>query len=162
MSSRRYPRHLVKLHRAYTVDEAARALSVSRGTVRRWIAIGLPAIQDQRPHLILGRALIQFLADQAPKRQRMLLNECYCLACRTPREPAFGEIEYFPVSVASGNLRALCPVCATVMRKRFAFSQIDALRALATVCVRQAAGHIGDSSPACLNDDFVGGGASHA
>jgi hypothetical protein len=31
----------IKLHRNYTVDEAARALGCSKGTVRRWLKIGL-------------------------------------------------------------------------------------------------------------------------
>ena len=54
----------VKMHRNYTVDEAARVLGRDKGTIRRWIAKGLPAIKDQKPHLILGTDLIEFLKTQ--------------------------------------------------------------------------------------------------
>lgn len=48
----------VKIHRSYTVEEAARATGYAKGNVRRWVSSGLlPALTDQRPHLILGADL---------------------------------------------------------------------------------------------------------
>ena len=53
---KRQHRRMVKIHRSYTVDEAARGLGVAKGTVRRWLNSGkLSAIEGLRPALILGR-----------------------------------------------------------------------------------------------------------
>ncbi len=39
------PNHrLVKIHRSYTVEDAARCLAVHKNTVRRWIKAGLPTV----------------------------------------------------------------------------------------------------------------------
>lgn len=51
---RRFNWSRVKVHRSYTVDEAARLLGVTKGTIRRWIGAGLPAITDRKPFLILA------------------------------------------------------------------------------------------------------------
>src|SRR5690606_23745620 len=101
----------VKRHRNYTVEEAARATGTCKGTVRRWLKQGLPAITDRRPALILGEDLIAFLDRRNPGRQKCLPHECYCFTCKFPRSPAFGAIEFFPLSVTSGNIRALCEAC---------------------------------------------------
>ena len=58
----RFPNHRrVKIHRNYTVDEAARILDVHKNTVRQWLKNGLPAIDDRRPLLILGSELSAYL-----------------------------------------------------------------------------------------------------
>jgi predicted DNA-binding protein (UPF0251 family) len=37
---------LVKIHRIYTVEDAARCLAVHKNTVRRWIKAGLPTVSE--------------------------------------------------------------------------------------------------------------------
>ena len=50
-------------HLNYTYEEAARALSVHRMTIRHWVKRGgLPLLAARRPHLILGPDLIAFFA----------------------------------------------------------------------------------------------------
>jgi hypothetical protein len=68
----------VKKHRSYAVDEVARTLGISKGTVRRWIKSGLSALTDQKPMLILGADLIDFgktrrrpKSNCAPDRRRI-------------------------------------------------------------------------------------------
>ena len=41
--------------RSYTLEEAAKALGVSQGTIRNWVKKGLPIMNDQRPYLIRNR-----------------------------------------------------------------------------------------------------------
>lgn len=152
MATRRASRRGVKLHRNYTVNEAARIVGVAKGTVRRWLKTGLPAISDQRPALILGGDLADFLKGQIKPRQTCRLHECFCFSCRKPRAPAFRAVEFHPLSASSGNLRALCDTCSTVMHKRVATAKIGQLKALVEVTIRQDARHLSDSRNPCLND----------
>jgi hypothetical protein len=142
----------IKLHRNYTVDDAARATGACKGTVRRWQKAGLPAITDQKPHLILGGDLIDFLKARQKPKQACRLHECFCFSCRKPRGPAFAEVEFQPLNPSNGNMRALCEVCATVMHKRVAVSKLAQLRALVAVTIPQGVEHIGDSPKPCLKD----------
>lgn len=152
MAVRRYRLNGIKVHRNYTVDEVARSLKVAKGTVRRWLKGGLPAIADRRPLLILGRELIEFLTRRAPIRSRCQLDECYCFSCRAPRHAAFGEAEFIPLSASSGNLRALCETCATVMHKRIATGKLPTVQSILKVTIVGAAKPINESNSPCLND----------
>jgi len=134
-------RRSIKIHRAYTVEAAARVTGCAKGTIRRWIKSGaLPAIIDQKPHLILG-------GD--PKLQ---LDECYCFRCRAPRAPALNMAEYLPLTATTGNLRALCGTCTTVMHKAIPLAALAALAGILEVTVRQATKHIRDTANPSLND----------
>jgi Helix-turn-helix domain len=50
---------LVKVHRNYSVEEVARLFGLHKNTVRNWLKLGLAAIDDRRPMLILGRELLR-------------------------------------------------------------------------------------------------------
>lgn len=131
----------IKSHRNYTVEEAARALGHCRGTIRRWLKNGLPAIRDQRPALILGTDLIDYLKARRAPKQTCKLDQCFCLRCRAPRRPAFAAVEYRPVTSTSGNLRALCEVCSAVMHKRVSAARLQVLRATLDVTVTRPPEH---------------------
>jgi excisionase family DNA binding protein len=138
MGGRRKPsRHRVKIHRSYTVDEVARLLGVAKGTVRRWIKGGLSALTDQKPALILGEDLVQFLASRKATHKKCGPAECYCVKCREPREPAGDMAEFIPLTLKTGNLRGICPTCGRLMHKRIRCDAVDSLRALLDVTVAQ-------------------------
>ena len=118
----------IKRNRTYTADEAARTICVSTVTVRRWLKTGMTALTEQRPALIIGDDLINFLKGRKPPKQRCGLAECYCLKCKCPREPAFGEVEIVKVNAATGNMKALCGTCTSVMCKRMPLSRLLDLR----------------------------------
>jgi predicted DNA-binding protein (UPF0251 family) len=58
MGTRHPNPRLVKIHRSYTIAEAAGRCEVHRNTVRQWIKRGLPIINDGKPLLIHGRDLV--------------------------------------------------------------------------------------------------------
>lgn len=152
----------VKRYYSYTVEEAARATGASKGTVRRWLKAGLPAITDQKPLLILGADLIDFLAARRKAAQKCRPLECYCLSCRQPRSPAFGAVEFHWLTPTSGNVLALCEECSTVMRRRVPAAKLDGWRAAMAVTIRQGGEHLGDSANPCLNDHLPKETKSHA
>lgn len=128
----------VKIHRCYTIDELARVLGVARGTVRRWIKSGLPALRDQKPMLILGEEALHFLSVRKRSRCKCEPDECYCVKCRTPRRPAGDMAEFVPLTVITGNLRGICPDCGSLMHKRIRCDAIEPLRAVLDVTIAQA------------------------
>ena len=116
----RYPNPwLAKLHRNYTIPEAAKALGVHKNTVSRWIKVhGLEAVTDRKPFLIRGDVLRSFLHEKRTKdRTNCPPGHLYCLRCRAPRQPAGGFAEYRPLSPTHGNLRALCSTCEAWMHR---------------------------------------------
>lgn len=109
----------IKLHRNYTVEEAARVLGIHKNTVRNWLKHGLLAIDDTRPAVILGWVLREFLERRrAAARSKCPPGHFYCLRCRTPRRPAEGMADYSPFSPTVGNLKGLCEVCGAWMNRR--------------------------------------------
>ena len=108
----------IRLHRAYSVEEATRALGKHKHTIRNWIEAGLPTVDGTRPLLVHGDELRAFLEA----RRKVVKRPCppgtiYCFKCRQPREPASGMVEFTPRNPVTGNLVALCETCGTVMHR---------------------------------------------
>lgn len=145
----------VKTHRSYTVDEAASVANVAKGSVLRWVKLGLlPALVDRRPYLILGADLSDFLKAKRSRGTKLALAELYCFKCRGPRKAALGLAEYIPMSPASGNLRALCECCTTLMHKAFSLSRLGDLGKVLIVTIREDNQHLDDAARASPNDHF--------
>jgi excisionase family DNA binding protein len=153
-SSRRRPSHrLVKSHRNYEVEEAAKLLGVAVGTVRRWIKTGaLPAIVDKKPMLILGGDLVDYLQSRSRPGPKMPLHQCYCFMCRRPRSPGLSMADYVPLTATKGNLRALCEVCTTEMHKVVALGALIQLEGILDLTIRQDEPHLIDVPDPSLND----------
>jgi hypothetical protein len=109
----------VKLHRNYSVEEATKCLKVHKHTVRNWIKHGLPIVGGRGQTLVLGPDLRAFLETRRSQAKRPCLpGYLFCLKCREPKPPAGGMVEYASITATSGNLKALCPACLTVMHRR--------------------------------------------
>lgn len=154
MPARQVDPRKIKLHRPYTVDDAARALNVHPNTVRHWIEQGLPAFTSKRPTLILGRDLRVFLTERRKQAARPCQpGTVYCFKCREPRRPALGMIDFIAHSVSGGNLRALCEECGTVMHQRVARAAIAIKMPGIDVKIREAKPRLTGSAPSPLNCD---------
>jgi len=128
MSRRTLNPQRVKIHRSYSVEEAARLLGAHKNTIRNWIREGLAVLPDCWPTLIHGQDLKAFLQ----KRRQSVKQACgpgrlYCVKCRTPQPPAEAMVDYAQVGPTWGVLRALCPVCGTLMHRRVRTSDIEAV-----------------------------------
>ena len=142
----------VKIHQNYTVEEVARNQGVAKGTVRRWLAHGLPSLTERRPCLIMGGDLVDFLKGRKRAKQTCKPEECFCFKCKEPRNAAFREAEYRPIAPTNGQLIALCAECTTIMHKRVSSATLEALKGILRITVIQVEGHIVCGDLACLND----------
>lgn len=87
-------------------------------TVRAWIKDGLTALETQRPALILGCELREYLKDRQAKAKRpTALGEFYCMRCRKPQKPFGMLVDYIPINESKGRLVALCGVCETTCNR---------------------------------------------
>ncbi|MCP5379307.1 MAG: helix-turn-helix domain-containing protein [Novosphingobium sp.] len=114
-----------KLHRSYTAFELADVLGVHQNTVRHWISEGLPIVDGARPILILGSELQAWWSKRREAAKRPCQpRQMYCFKCREPKAPALGMVEYAATNAATGNLKALCETCGTLMYLRIGLANI--------------------------------------
>lgn len=153
---RRHPNpKRVKIHRNYTVEEAAALLWVHKNTVRQWVKEGLPICDNHRPMLILGHDLAAFLSFRRKRnKQKCKPEELYCLKCRAPRMPAESMADYTPQTDLVGNLSAICPDCHSIMNKRVSRSKLEELVRKTDITFPQGVRRIGESPRPSLNCDF--------
>ena len=119
MAARRVHAQAVKQHRSYSVGQLAACCGVHKNTVRHWQSAGLMPLDDQRPIMFHGMAIRAFLATRKASRKRPCpAGTLYCFRCREPRPPAPGLVEFVAINVLSGNIRATCATCGTLMHRR--------------------------------------------
>lgn len=119
MAARRVNPRAVKLHRSYSVPELAACLGVHKNTVRHWQRDGLKPLDGGRPLLFQGAAVRTFISARNASRKRPCPpGTLYCFRCREPRQPVPGMVAYLWINATSGNLRAVCATCETVMHRR--------------------------------------------
>jgi excisionase family DNA binding protein len=116
----------IRAARTYTIEEAASALGVSTGTIRNWVRAGLPIMKAQRPFLILGEALRDFLQDRASDGKVALqASQLYCLTCKAGRSPMGNLVDCIPQTATTARLMGLCEVCSGTCNRMISRSQID-------------------------------------
>lgn len=155
MTHQRFNPRRAKIHRTYTIDEIARLFDVHRNTVRQWVKHGLPTCDDQRPMLIIGRDLANFLTLKRTKnKQPCKPGEVYCVRCRAPQSPALGMADYKPLTSTSGNLIGICPQCDGMIYRRTSLTRLEAAKGNLEVRFTEEQKHIGESNHPSVNSDF--------
>jgi excisionase family DNA binding protein len=128
MAKRKIDARRIRIHRNYTIAEAAQRLGVHKNTVKTWLGGGLPHIRSPRPILILGHDLKRFLDDRKRKaRKPCPIGHLFCLKCRAPRRPAGKMLDYEPITPTSGNLKGICETCETFIYRCVALAKIGAV-----------------------------------
>lgn len=110
--ARRVSARRVKIHSQYTYEQAADLLGRSVQTVRQWRDLGLQVLDSQKPHLILGFALKDFLNKRANKPERRLARDQFlCMTCNKAKRASGGMADYQPYTDLRGRLEVLCETC---------------------------------------------------
>ncbi len=156
MASQKLNPRLAKIHHSYSVDEIARLYGVHKNTVRSWIKLGLPVIDRERPALVRGQELADFLdRRRKSKKYHCLPGEIFCVRCRLPKMPAGDMAELQVTSAKLGNLIGLCPTCEKLMYRRVSLARLHESKGHLDVSVPQAKEHISESCNPSLNCDFT-------
>jgi hypothetical protein len=147
---------LAKKDRNYSVGEVAALYKVHKNTVLAWRDAGLAPIADRRkPLLFLGSELSDFLQSKRAQNKRPLSpGQIYCVACRDAKEPAFGEVEYHPLTPTSGNLRGLCPTCTRLIYRRASRANVAVVQGQLEVRFTDAPLSIRDPIDPSVSSDF--------
>lgn len=148
-----------KIHRNYTVEEVAILFGVHKNTVRNWIKRGLPVLDDQKPCLILGYELRDYLRTSRKKNKRKCKpGEMYCLSCKLPRRPAANMVDYEPFSGTAGRLIGLCSVCENMINRFASFASLPKFSKEFDINFPTAEKHINKRANPLSNSDFSSGG----
>ena len=155
MAARRVNPRAVKLHRSYSVPELAACFGVHKNTVRHWQLDGLEPLDGGRPALFQGAIVKAFLlARNASRKRPCPPGTFYCFRCREPRPPALGMVDYLSINAKSGNVRALCATCDTVMHRRASKAALNAILPGCDVQYVEALPRLKGNSPPSLNCDL--------
>lgn len=138
--AKKFPMNRIKANRVYDVWEIAQALGCHKQTVIRWINNkDLVAETSRKPWLIEGKDLKAFLgARQTKIATNLALHHCYCLGCKSPREPDGKMADYMQQTPETGRLTGLCPECGSLMHKVVRRTDLEAIRAKIEVAVQKA------------------------
>jgi len=81
---------------------------------------------EQRPYLILGEALKDFLQARAKSRRSKLQPaELYCLTCKCGREPMGRLVDCTLQTSTTARLTGLCESCGGMCNRMISQSKID-------------------------------------
>lgn len=156
---RRHPNsRLAKIHRNYSVDDVSRLFIIHKNTVRHWLRQGLEPIDDQRPILIQGQKLRQFLTERRMRsKQPSGPGRIYCLPCRAPKVPAGKIAECIQTGDTTGTLQGICPDCNRMIYRRVNPQKLAAVRGDLDVTITQAGSRIEDTTMPNVNCDLARG-----
>jgi len=102
----------VKASLTYEVSEAALALGKSKATIRNWIRDGLPVMSKQKPYLILGQALRDYIrATSQAAKSPLAQDELYCVSCKSAQPPQDLIVEVVPNNAQTIRLKGVCSDC---------------------------------------------------
>lgn len=112
MSKRANPMR-VKAALTYTIEEAALVLGKTPATIRNWVKDGLIVMSSQKPCLISGAAIREYLqvkykAAKSPLSPR----ELFCPACKVGREPVEMLVTLSVLNSKTPLLRGSCSHCS--------------------------------------------------
>ena len=124
--ARRIKASQIKKNLTYSILEAAEELDVSVATIRNWVKQGLPIQKDQRPYLIFGNDLRDFITQRRKAKTFTLQDgELSCFTCKLGREPLDGAVVYVSQTAKTGRLSGVCSVCGGKCARIISNAKVD-------------------------------------
>lgn len=156
MPKRSHNPRLFKKYYTYDISEVATKCDVHKNTVRAWRDAGLQPTGDSRkPILFLASELSRFLTAKRVKNKRRLRpGEIYCVACHAAKEPAFGAVDFVPLTANYGHLRGFCPTCERIINRGVSRAKLATILGDLKVTITEAVPRIKDGIDPSVNSDF--------
>lgn len=127
----------IKSYRTYTIKEASEVSGVSPRTIRNWITAGLPVMDAERPVLVRGDDLREFIKGQREgRRVKTEPDEFYCVCCRKSRKAAEGFADCTIIG-RRVKVTAFCEVCETVVSKPIIEALIPEIARTLTLTIKR-------------------------
>lgn len=112
MMSKRVKVSRIKKNLTYSISEAADELGVSTATIRNWVKQGLPIQTEQRPYLIFGADLREFIVQRREAKRFSLQDGALsCFTCNAGRRPLDDAVVYVRQTAKTGRLSGVCGTC---------------------------------------------------
>lgn len=110
--AKRVSTHRIRKNRLYTYEDAGNCLGITSRTIRAWRAQGLSVLTGNRPHYVLGEAIIEFVECKQVKRcVKLGLDQMYCFKCKAPKNPLGAMVDYIAINTTKGRFVGLCEAC---------------------------------------------------
>lgn len=78
---------------SYSVQDIAKLFHIHPNAIRRWFGDGLMRIDKQKPYLVHGSVLYDYLKDkQNSRKHRCSPTQFYCCKCQAPRVAAGNSV----------------------------------------------------------------------
>lgn len=120
-----YNIRLIKHRESYTLKQISETLNVHSRTVQEWRKEGLKTISTEKPFLVMGYDLKEFLNKKLNSRKTKLkANQFFCTKCRSAVTSKNNEVHLANLNKAIGNqgfkgltVKGLCQECGTKLNK---------------------------------------------
>lgn len=149
---------MIKATLSYSIPEAAAVCRVHKRTVEEWLRTGgLKKIDDRRPFLIRGTALIAFLKERQKDRKRPCkTDELFCLRCAAPQRSRDNVVDIKILSKGKLMIIGCCRQCGKTIYKAGSVKRLNEIRQ--TYTVREIQGeHLPESDHPHQNNDLTTG-----
>jgi hypothetical protein len=109
---------LLEKNRCYSVADLSELYETTQRSILNWISHSLQTIDSQKPYLIFGNEMIQWIKQFRPtKKKKSDPNKVYCLKCRDKV-----GFDFQKAWVKKGNkqtrfLQSRCPKCQSIVNK---------------------------------------------
>lgn len=106
----------IKKDISYSPSEICELLGVHKNTIYQWFKAGLPKLDNQKPYLVRGYDLYDFL-QQKRKGRKCLPHEFYCFKCKVPRAAWENVVDLIKYNDKQLMIQGLCTICDTKVNK---------------------------------------------
>jgi hypothetical protein len=128
---RTYNTRLIRKNHAYYVHEVAERFGIHKNAVLNWVKQGLKTIDGNRPMMIHGSDLAEFLdLRQKSRKNACKPDELYCCKCRQPKQAWERLVDLTKLKQESWLVRAICATCGTKMQRITTTKNLPALQLL--------------------------------
>ena len=151
---RTYNTRLIRNNHTYYVHEVAALFGIHKNAVLNWVKQGLKTIDRNRPIMIHGSDLAEFInARQQSRKRACQSDEFYCCKCRHPKQAWERLVDLTQLKKGDWLVKAICAVCNTNIRRIFPEQTLPELHGLFIIQTVNGK-HITESFNPLVKHDF--------